>query len=253
MSSSVVLITGAAKRIGAAISRHLHQLGYRLVLHYHTSDTAALALQQELNAIRPHSVHIVRQDLTQLDQLAAMADRVLGCFGQLDGLVNNASSFYPTPLTSSTPMQWHDLMTTNAAAPYFLIQALLPALRQHNVNQQGGAIVNMVDIHAEKGLQHHLLYSMAKNALATLTRGLANELAPDIRVNGVAPGAIIWPAHELTTEQKQQVLASIPMGRLGHAQEIAETVAFLLAGPGYLTGQIIALDGGRSSRGLSEA
>ena len=253
MSSSVVLITGAAKRIGAAISRHLHQLGYRLVLHYHTSDTAALAVQQELNAIRPHSVHIVRQDLTQLDQLAAMADRVLGCFGRLDGLVNNASSFYPTPLTSSTPTQWHDLMTTNAAAPYFLIQALLPALRQHNANQQGGAIVNMVDIHAEKGLQHHLLYSMAKNALATLTRGLANELAPDIRVNGVAPGAIIWPAHELTTEQKQQVLASIPMGRLGHAQEIAETVAFLLAGPGYLTGQIIALDGGRSSRGLSEA
>ncbi|WP_417614440.1 pteridine reductase [Oceanisphaera sp.] len=248
MSSPVVLITGAAKRIGAQMSRHLHQSGYRLVLHYHSSDTAVLALQQELNSTRPHSVAIVRQDLTQLEQLPAMADRVLGCFGRLDGLINNASSFYPTPLASSTPAQWQDLMSTNAAAPYFLIQALSPALRQQN-----GAIINMVDIHAEKGLQHHLLYSMAKNALATLTRGLATELAPHIRVNGIAPGAIIWPAHELTAEQKQQVLATIPMGRLGQAQEIAETAAFLLAGPAYLTGQIIALDGGRSSRGLSEA
>lgn len=248
MSSPVILITGAAKRIGAQISRHLHQLGYRLVLHYHTSETAALALQQELNAIIPHSVSVVRQDLSELDQLAKMADRVLACFGRLDGLINNASSFYPTPLTSSTPAQWNDLLNTNAAAPFFLTQALIPALRQHN-----GAIINMVDIHAEKGLQHHLLYSMAKNALATLTRGLACELAPEIRVNGIAPGAIIWPAHDLTAEQKQQVLATIPMGRLGQAQEIAETVAFLLGGPSYLTGQIIALDGGRSSRGLSDA
>ena len=248
MPSPVILITGAAKRIGAQISRHLHRQGYRLVLHYHNSETAALALQQELNSITPHSVTIIRQDLTQLDQLPNMADRVLGCFGRLDGMINNASSFYPTPLASSTPAQWQDLMSTNAAAPYFLIKALIPALRQ-----QSGTIINMVDIHAEKGLQHHLLYSMAKNALATLTRGLATELAPDIRVNGIAPGAIIWPAHALTAEQKQQVLASIPMGRLGQAQEIAETVAFLLAGPAYLTGQIIALDGGRSSRGLSEA
>lgn len=248
MSAPVILVTGAAKRIGAEISRHLHQLGYRLVLHYYKSETAAQALQQELNARRPNSVQLICQDLTQLEQLAAMAERAVNCFGQLNGLINNASSFYPTPLGKSSPAQWQDLMGSNAAAPYFLTQALLPALRASQ-----GAIVNMVDIHAEKGLQDHLLYSMAKNALATLTRGLANELAPNIRVNGIAPGAIIWPEHELSEPQKQQVLSSIPMGRLGQAQEIAETVAFLLAGPAYLTGQIIALDGGRSSRGLSEA
>ncbi|MBO1519438.1 pteridine reductase [Oceanisphaera pacifica] len=248
MSAPVILVTGAAKRIGAEISRHLHQLGYRLVLHYYKSETAAQALQQELNARTPDSVLLICQDLVQLEQLPSMAERAVNCFGQLDGVINNASSFYPTPFASSTPAQWQDLMSTNAAAPYFLSQALLPALRSSQ-----GSIVNIVDIHAEKGLQDHLLYSMAKNALATLTRGLANELAPNIRVNGIAPGAILWPAHNLSEQQKQHVLSSIPMGRLGQAHEIAETVAFLLAGPTYLTGQIIALDGGRSCRGLSEA
>ena len=248
MSSEVVLITGAAKRIGAEISRHLHSLGYRLVLHYYQSDTAALALQQQLNAQRPNSVQLVRQDLTQLHEIDNLAERVLACFGRLDGLVNNASSFYATPLGSGTPAQWQDLFTTNAAAPYFLCQALAKNLQLNN-----GAIVNMVDIHAEKGLSQHLMYSMAKNALATLTRGLATELAPKVRVNGISPGAILWPEQPLSEQQKQQVLASIPMQRLGETTEIAETVAFLLRGPTYLTGQIIALDGGRSSQGLSEA
>ncbi|GHA09313.1 pteridine reductase [Oceanisphaera arctica] len=248
MPQPVVLITGAAKRIGAEMSRHLHQQGYRLVLHYHRSEDVATALMQELNAIRPDSVRLLCQDLTRLDELSGMADKALGYFGRLDGLINNASSFYPTPFGEGTPAQWHDLAATNAAAPYFLIQALAPALRDSQ-----GSIINMVDIHAEKGLKHHLLYTMAKNALATLTRGLAEELAPAIRVNGIAPGAIIWPAHALTEQQKQQVLGSIPMARLGQPREIAETAAFLLAGPRYLTGQIIALDGGRSSRGLPEA
>lgn len=248
MSSEVVLITGAAKRIGAEISRHLHSLGYRLVLHYHHSETAAIALQQQLNAKRANSVQLVCQDLTQLHEIEVMAGRVIECFGRLDGLVNNASSFYATPFGDSTPAQWQDLLATNAAAPYFLSQALAKNLQ---LNQ--GAIVNMVDIHAEKGLSQHLMYSMAKNALATLTRGLAAELAPKVRVNGIAPGAILWPEHPLTAAQKQQILSSIPMQRLGETQEIAETVAFLLCGPRYLTGQIIALDGGRSSQGLSEA
>lgn len=248
MPSAVVLITGAAKRIGADISRHLHALGYRLVLHYHHSDVAALALQAELNGNRPDSVRLVCQDLTQLQEIEAMAERVLACFGRLDGLVNNASSFYATPFGSGTPAQWQDLLSTNAAAPYFLCQALVASLR---VNR--GAIVNMVDIHAEKGLRQHLMYSMAKNALSTLTRGLAAELAPEVRVNGIAPGAILWPEQTLSEPQKQQVLASIPMQRLGETQEIAETVAFLLQGPRYLTGQIIALDGGRSCQGLPEA
>lgn len=248
MSTPVVLITGAAQRIGAAISRHLHQLGYRLVLHYHSSEQAALALQLQLNAVRANSVKLIRQDLTQLDEINAMADRVLACFGRIDGLINNASSFYATPLGQGTPSQWQDLLATNAAAPYFLSQALATGLIENR-----GAIVNMVDIHAEKGLQHHLMYSMAKNALATLTRGLASELAPEVRVNGIAPGAIMWSAQALSPAQKEQVLASIPMNRLGETQEIAATVAFLLQGPAYLTGQIIALDGGRSSQGLTLA
>ena len=248
MSSAVVLITGAANRIGADISRHLHGLGYRLVLHYHHSAAAALALQQQLNGLRANSVQLVCQDLTQLHDIGAMAERVVNCFGRLDALVNNASSFYATPLGQGTPEQWQDLLSTNAAAPYFLCQALAEPLALHK-----GAIVNMVDIHAEKGLSQHLMYSMAKNALITLTRGLATELAPQVRVNGIAPGAILWPEQPLSEQQKQQVLASIPMGRLGETGEIAETVAFLLAGPRYLTGQIITLDGGRSSQGLSEA
>lgn len=248
MSSDVVLITGAAKRIGADISRHLHGLGYCLVLHYCHSEAAAISLQAELNDKRANSVQLVCQDLTQLHEIDAMAARVLACFGRLDALVNNASSFYATPLGSGTPAQWHDLMSTNAAAPYFLCQALAAHLTLYK-----GAIVNMVDIHAEKGLSQHLMYSMAKNALATLTRGFAAELAPNVRVNGIAPGAILWPEAALSEQQKQQVLASIPMQRLGKTQEIAETVAFLLKGPAYLTGQIITLDGGRSIQGLSEA
>lgn len=248
MPQPVVLITGAAKRLGAQMSRHLHQLGYRLILHYHHSETLAQALQQELNHLRPNSVQLLRQDLTQLEQLPAMADQVINCFGRLDGLINNASSFYATPFGHSQPLQWQDLASTNAAAPYFLIQALADTLKKHQ-----GAIINMVDIHAEKGLKDHLLYSMAKNALATLTRGLATELAPNIRVNGIAPGAIIWPEQELTSSQKAQVLTTIPLARLGTAQEIAKTVEFLLTGPRYLTGHIINLDGGRSSRGLVDA
>ncbi|PSJ47891.1 pteridine reductase [Zobellella endophytica] len=248
MPSPVVFITGAAKRIGAELSRFLHRKGYRLILHYHQSEQAATVLANELNAERPDSVRLLCQDLTRLDELPELADKVLCCFGRLDGLINNASSFYATPFGEGTPAQWQDLMAANAAAPYFLIQSLAPALKANK-----GAIVNLVDIHAEKGLRHHLIYSMAKNALATLTRGLAEELAPEVRINGVAPGAILWPAHALSGEQKQAVLDSIPMGRLGQPREIAETAAFLLDGPGYLTGQIIALDGGRSSRGLCEA
>ncbi|NHI00863.1 MULTISPECIES: pteridine reductase [Oceanimonas] len=248
MPQPVVLITGAARRIGASISRHLHQRGYRLVLHFHHSEALARELADSLNHERPDSVHLLQQDLTRLDELNALADRALGCFGRLDALVNNASAFYPTAMGEITPAQWLELSATNAAAPLLLSQALLPALKK-----QRGAIVNMVDIHAKNGLQHHLPYSMAKNALATLTRGLAAELAPEVRVNGIAPGAIIWPEHELDEQQKQTVLKSVPMGRLGEPEEIAETVAFLLEGPAYLTGQIIALDGGRTCRSLPEA
>lgn len=246
MSAPVLFITGAAKRIGAEISQHLHGLGYRLVLHYHHSKACAEDLAAGLNEIRPGSVALVQQDLTQLEALPSLADKVLSQYGRLDGLINNASSFYATPFGQGTPGQWHDLMATNAAAPYFLAQALAPALQDSR-----GSIINMVDIHAEKGLKDHLIYTMAKGALITMTRGLASELAPGVRVNGIAPGVILWPEHPLSDIQKQQVLGSIPMGRAGSPQDIAETMAFLLTGPAYLTGQIIAIDGGRSTKGLN--
>lgn len=248
MPPPVVLITGAARRIGAEISRRLHEQGYRLVLHYHRSEREARALAAGLELSRPGSVALLLQDLSRLDQLNALADRAVGCFGRLDALINNASTFYPSPLGTITPAQWLELSATNAAAPLLLSQALVPELRHRE-----GCIINLVDIHGEKGLRHHLPYSMAKNALATLTRALAAELAPQVRVNGIAPGAIIWPEHELDPQQKEKVLASIPMGRLGSPTDIADTALFLLKGPGYLTGQIIALDGGRSSQGLPEA
>ncbi|MDP5291919.1 pteridine reductase [Oceanimonas sp. CHS3-5] len=248
MSQPVVLITGAARRIGAEISRCLHAQGYNLIMHYHHSEQDASALASSLNRARPDSVRLLQQDLTRLDDINAMADRALSCFGRLSALVNNASAFYPSRFGDITPAQWLELSATNAAAPLLLSQALTPALKREK-----GAIVNMVDIHAANGLRHHLPYSMAKNALATLTRALAAELAPDIRVNGIAPGPIIWPEHELNEAQKRRVLGSVPMGRLGSPQEIADTVAFLLEGPDYLTGQIIALDGGRSCQSLPEA
>ncbi|WP_107852647.1 pteridine reductase [Oceanimonas marisflavi] len=248
MSQPVVLITGAARRIGAEISRCLHAQGYHLVLHYHHSEQQARELADSLNQSRPDSVRLLQQDLTRLDDINAMADRALGCFGRVSALVNNASAFYPSQFGDITPAQWLELSATNAAAPLLLSQALFPSLKKER-----GSIINMVDIHATNGLRHHLPYSMAKNALATLTRGLAAELAPHVRVNGIAPGPIIWPEHELNEEQKRRVLGSVPMGRLGTPREIAETAAFLLNGPEYLTGQIIALDGGRSCQSLPEA
>ncbi|OYD23860.1 pteridine reductase [Oceanimonas baumannii] len=244
----VVLLTGAARRIGAEISRCLHARGFNLVLHYHNSEAQAGMLANELNTVRPNSVQLLQQDLTQLDAINAMADRALGCFGRISALINNASAFYPTRFGEITPTQWLELSATNAVAPLLLSQALLPSLQQEK-----GNIVNMVDIHAANGLRDHLPYSMAKNALMTLTRALAAELAPLVRVNGIAPGPILWPEHELNDVQKQRVLASVPMGRLGTPGEIADTVAFLLEGPAYLTGQIIALDGGRSCQSLPDA
>lgn len=248
MTTPVALITGGARRIGAEISRTLHQQGIDLVLHYHRSEHEARALADALNQIRPDSVRLIRQDLTELNAINAMADRAMGCFGRISALINNASAFYPTRFGDITPAQWLELSATNAAAPLLLCQALLPSLRQER-----GSIVNMLDIHADNGLKDHLPYSMAKNALVTLTRALAAELAPDVRVNGIAPGPIIWPEHELNADQKQRVLDSVPMGRLGTPAEIADTVRFLLQGPGYLTGQIIAIDGGRSCQSLPEA
>ncbi len=246
--TQVALITGAARRIGADISRMLHWQGMDLIVHYHHSEHEARVLAEELNRLRAGSVKLLQQDLTDLNAINAMADSAMGCFGHVSALINNASAFYPTRFGNITPAHWLELSATNAAAPLLLSQALLPSLRQER-----GSIVNLLDIHAANGLKDHLPYSMAKNALVTLTRALAAELAPQVRVNGIAPGPILWPEHELDNEQKQRVLDSVPMGRLGTPSEIADTVRFLLQGPAYLTGQIIAIDGGRSCQSLPEA
>lgn len=238
----VVLITGAARRLGAAATRLLHGRGWRIALHCRDSRAAADALAEELNALRADSCRVLQADLARDDDLARLAREAVTAWGRLDALVNNASSFYPTPVSEATPAQWDDLFASNARAPFFLAQALLPALRDSR-----GAIVNLLDIHAERPLRNHSLYCMAKAANRMLVESLATELAPAVRVNGIAPGAILWPPQGGPDAAAQaRVLAGIPMGRLGTPEDIAGTIAFLLEDAPYITGQVIAVDGGRS-------
>jgi len=238
----VALITGAAQRIGATISRTLHQAGYRLVIHYRSSATAAEALATELNSQRPDSAITLQADLDDMSQVERLAQQAQVAFGQLDLLVNNASSFFPTPVDESSQQQWDQLINSNLRAPYFLASALNPALRQ-----QQGCIINLVDIHAQRGLKNYPIYSIAKAGLQMMTMSLAKELAPRVRVNGVSPGAILWPEAdaELSEEAKAELLAKVPLERIGSAEDIARTVLFLAQSP-YITGQIVAVDGGKS-------
>jgi pteridine reductase len=240
-SGKIVLITGAARRIGAAIVRELHGAGYRLVLHYHRSASDAEALAGELDALRPDSVRLLRADLSEAGKPAELVDHAAGFWGGLDVLVNNASAFYPTPLATVTEAEWDDLMASNLKAPFFLAQAAGEVLRR-----RGGCIVNMGDIYAERPLRGHAVYSIAKAGLAALTRALAVELAPEVRVNGVAPGAILWPEYGPDVEDKAEILARIPLGRAGAPADIARTVRFLIEAAPYMTGQILTVDGGRS-------
>ena len=240
------LVTGAARRVGAAIVRRLHGAGGNVLIHYRGSRVDADALAAEINAIRAGSAIIHGLELDQTDGLKALVEAALMAFGRLDGLVNNASGFFPTPLGAITPAQWDELMASNLKAPLFLAQAAAPALRQSK-----GAIVNIIDIHAERPLKDYVVYSAAKAGLAGLTRALALELAPEVRVNGVSPGAIKWPDDDTNGGQfppaeRQRILASTPLGREGGEDEIAKAVAFLLSESGYVTGQILAVDGGRS-------
>ena len=240
--SRVVLITGAAQRMGAANARLLHARGWRVLVHYRDSASAADALASELNAARIDSCRTLFADLGRDEDIQHLGESALQAWGRVDALVNNASSFYPTSVDTATPAQWDDLFASNARAPFFLAQALLPALRESR-----GAIVSLLDIHARRPLQQHTLYCMAKAAHAMLTQSLAKELAPDVRVNGVAPGAILWPSNgEPDPEVQQRILAGIPLARLGTPGDIARTIAFLLEDAPYITGQIIAVDGGRS-------
>ena len=242
LADKVVLVTGGARRIGAAIARRLHAAGARLMLHYRGSEQDALALQRELNAVRADSVALVQADLLDAAGLAEMVRNTLARFERLDGLVNNASSFYPTPLGGIGEREWDDLIGTNLKAPLFLSQAAAPALRK-----TGGAIVNIVDIHVDRPLKNYLVYCAAKAGLAGLTRALARELGPEVRVNGVAPGPIIWPEDEQFDElTRQRTVSHTLLKRVGEPEDIARTVYFLMAEAPYITGQIIAVDGGRS-------
>ncbi|TZF91444.1 pteridine reductase [Cognatilysobacter lacus] len=240
----VVLVTGAARRIGAAITQVLHAAGCDLALHYRDSRADIDALSQTFERARPGSVMTLQADLAEFDRLPELIARTVGRFGRLDGLVNNASGFHPTPLGSVTPAQWDDLFASNARAPFFLAQAAAPHLRATH-----GAIVNLVDIYAERPLREHSVYCMAKAALVMATRSLALELGPDVRVNAVAPGAILWPQDETDAAARDAMLARTPLGRVGTPTEIAEAVRWLLFDAHYCTGQIIAVDGGRTVTG----
>jgi pteridine reductase len=237
----VALVTGASRRIGAAIVRRLHAADFRVVLHYFRSAAEAEALAAELNQERPDSVRLLRTDLADTEALPAFIERAAGFWGRLDGLVNNASVFYPTPLGAVTVSQWDELTGSNLKAPFFLAQAVAGHLRQ-----QRGAMVNIVDVYAERPLPGYPVYSIAKAGLAALTKALAVELAPDVRVNGVSPGAILWPEHGQDAAGQADILARVPLARSGAPGDIAEAVLFLMRDAPYVTGQILAVDGGRS-------
>ncbi len=240
-SAPVVLITGGARRIGAAIARHLHAAGYDIALHHRSAAGDAAALAEELQQQRANSVISVQAELADIDALPAMIETVVARFGRLDALVNNASSFYPTAVGATKSAQWDELFASNAKGPYFLSQAAAPYLRT-----QHGAILNMVDVYACMPLAGHPVYCMAKAALAMMTQSLARELAPEIRVNGIAPGAILWPETGKSASAQQSILAATPLGRAGCPEDIVKAALFLLRDAQFVTGQILAVDGGRS-------
>lgn len=241
MDHQIALITGAARRIGAQIARTLHSAGYRVALHCRRSASAAQALADELNQLRADSARVLQADLLQPEQQTLLIDQAVGLWGALDVLVNNASAFYPTPFGEVSERQWHELLASNVQAPFFLSQAAAVPLRSRN-----GSIVNIVDIHAERGLKNYSVYSIAKAGLAAMTRILAKELAPDVRVNGVAPGAILWPEHDMDEAKQAEILTRIPLRRIGRPDDVARAVLFFVRDAPYVTGQILAVDGGRS-------
>src|SRR5580765_5176502 len=235
------LVTGGARRVGAAIARRLHAAGANVLVHYRDSDADADKLIGELNALRPKSAHKVKAELLAPIAPRALVSAALESFGRLDILVNNASSFFPVALGAIEASHWEELMGSNLRAPLFIAQEAAAELAKRE-----GAIVNIVDIHAERPLKGYPVYSIAKAGLAALTRSLALELAPKVRVNGVAPGAIAWPEDgQFEPAERERVIATTPLGRTGTAEDIAQAVHFLACAP-YVTGQILAVDGGRS-------
>ncbi len=238
----VAFLTGAAVRVGAVVARHLHQAGYNLVIHYRHSQLQAQALQKELQAERANSVVLVQGDLLQIAQLPALAAQASAAWGRVDLLLNNASTFYPTPVAQVTEAQWEDLLGSNLKAPFFLAQALAPCLQATQ-----GCIINIADIYTERPLPRYPAYSIAKAGLVMLTKTLARELAPAVRVNAIAPGAILWP-EGVGPDYEEALLKRIPLRRCGDPTDIAGAVLYLAQAP-YVTGQVLAVDGGRSISG----
>jgi pteridine reductase len=240
-SRRVALVTGAAARIGAAIATELHARGCDLLLHYNSNRAGADEQADRFNAVRPGSAAVAGADLSDQKGIEDLADRVRADFGRLHVLVNNASRFYPTPVGETHAWQWEDLLNSNLRGPWFLVQALLGELRT-----AGGSVVNIIDVHAERPMPGHAVYCISKAGLAMMTRALARELGPAVRVNGVSPGAILWPEAEPGAAEKQSILKRTALGRLGEPADIAGAVAYLALDAPYVTGQILAVDGGRT-------
>ena len=236
-----MLITGAARRIGACIAQTLHARGCNLILHYRGSSSEAAQLAAELNAQRPNSASIVQADLADDASIERMAAEVGSRIQRLDVLVNNASRFFPTNPGATTRGQWNDLMTSNLSGPYFLTQALLSLLTAAN-----GSIINILDVYATRPMRGHAVYCMAKDGLQMMTLALARDLGPAVRVNGVAPGAILWPENDMDTADQDKILARTVLGKAGRPEDIASAVAYLGLDATYVTGQVLAVDGGRS-------
>jgi pteridine reductase len=236
-----VLITGAARRLGAVTARRLHAAGAAIVVHHHTSTTEAQELVAQFNAVRAGSGLALAADIADLDSLPRLVETAVAHYGRLDVLVNNASSFYPTPVGTITGAQFDDLIGTNLRAPLFLSQAAAPALRATR-----GLILNMVDIHGQRPLKGHPVYSAAKAGLVMLTRSLARELGPEIRVNGIAPGPVLWAEQGMDEALKAEIIGKTALQRVGTPDDIARAAYFFVAEAPYITGQVLAVDGGRS-------
>lgn len=243
VAGQAILITGAARRVGATIAATLHGAGANVIIHCRNSRQPAQQLVDQLNLERADSAALVCGDLDQVEQLDALVEQAQQHWQRLDGLINNASSFYPTPMGSVTRDEWEDLMSSNLRAPFFLAQAAMPYLQQ-----QRGNIVNIVDIHADKPLSKHPVYCMAKAGLVMMTKSLACELGPEVRVNAIAPGAILWPEANaaLSSEQQQKIIDKTFLKRQGSPEDIANAALFLIRDACYMTGQVLAIDGGRS-------
>lgn len=240
-SRKTALVTGAAARIGACIAGTLHERGCDVLLHCNSSIEKAEALAEKMNAVRPDSAAVAQADLSSPRGIDSLAGRFRESFGRLDILVNNASRFYPTGVGETQAWQWDDLVNSNLRGPYFLVQALLPELQM-----AGGSVVNIVDIHSDRPMPNHGVYCISKAGLAMMTKVMAAELGPSVRVNGVSPGAILWPEQEMNDAERQAILDRTVMGRSGEAADIATATAYLALDAPYVTGQILAIDGGRS-------